>query len=79
VTTDALIRTLAAVAAIAVVAGPRLVALVRSAVAGGRQEVSPLADAHTILEIARRLQVAGKAKGVELCQQLIDVMLQEGP
>jgi hypothetical protein len=41
--------------------------------------VSPLTDAHTVLEIARRLQVAGKTKGVELCQQLIDVMLQETP
>jgi hypothetical protein len=35
-----------------------------------------LEDAHTILEIASRLKAAGNAKGVELCQQLIDVILQ---
>jgi hypothetical protein len=75
---ETLFRAVAVVAAIALVAGPRLVALAKAAFSGA-EGVSPLTDAHTVLEIARRLQVAGKTKGVELCQQLIDVMLQETP
>ena len=35
----------------------------------------PLGDAHTVLEIAGRLQAAGNSKGVEICRSLIDVMI----
>lgn len=76
--TDAIIRTCAVVAAAAVLAGPYLVAKVR-VLAKGFQRKAPQStevdDAHVVLEIARRLQVAGSKRGVELCQQLIDVML----
>jgi hypothetical protein len=76
-----LIRALAVVAAVALLAGPRLVAAIkaaRPALARKQQpeEVNSLADAHTVLEIASRLKAAGNAKGVELCQSLIDVMLR---
>jgi hypothetical protein len=71
-------RACAVVAAVAVVAGPRLVAAIKkvrlpSPAPGKAVEMS---DAHTILEIASRLKVAGNKKGVALCQQLIDVILQ---
>jgi hypothetical protein len=36
-------------------------------------------DAHTVVEIARRLQAAGNKRGVELCQQLLDVLLMPEP
>lgn len=73
-----LLRALAVVAAVAVLAGPYLVARARSAASrlpGRPAEPAPVDDAHTILEIARRLQAAGSKRGVELCQQLLDVML----
>lgn len=35
------------------------------------------ADAHLILDVAGRLRAAGNAKGVDLCHQLIDAILQE--
>ena len=35
----------------------------------------PLGDAHTVFEIAGRLQAAGNSKGVEICRSLIDVMI----
>lgn len=71
-----LLRAAAAVAAVAVVAGPYLVAIAKRGVPPQNAAVNPLADAHTILEIARRLQAAGRQKGVSLCQQLIDEMLK---
>ena len=40
------------------------------------RKTDTLADAHTVLEIAQRLKAVGCNKGVALCQQLIDVMLQ---
>lgn len=74
-----LLRAGAVVAAIALLAGPRLVAAISQAVATrrGRQvtQAASMADAHTVLEIASRLRSAGNAKGVELCQQLLEVML----
>lgn len=76
--TDAIIRTCAVVAAIAVLAGPYLVAKVRGLSQGlprKASEAPEVADPHVVLEIARRLQAAGNKRGVALCQQLIDVML----
>lgn len=77
---EVLFRCLAAVAAIAVLAGPRLVAAVRS-IRLKKPLVTKsdaMADAHTVLEIASRLKAEGNTKGVELCQSLIDVMLSPG-
>lgn len=36
---------------------------------------SSLGDMRTVLDLASRLQSRGNAEGVDLCQQLIDVML----
>lgn len=38
----------------------------------GNQDLS---DMRTVLELASRLKAAGCSEGVDLCQQLIDVML----
>lgn len=75
---ELLIRAGAVVAAVAVLAGPYLVAQARRVspwLSFRKAESAPLDDAHTVLEIARRLQTSGSKRGVELCQQLIDVML----
>lgn len=75
---ELILRAGAVVAAVAVLAGPYLVAKARgvaSRLRAAPSEAAPLDDAHTVLEIARRLQAAGLKRGVELCQQLIDVML----
>ena len=80
---ELILRAVAVLAAVAVVAGPSLVATVRKALVwrpavpqGQEAEVTSLADAHTVLEIASRLKGEGNTEGVELCQQLIDVMLK---
>lgn len=82
-----ILRAAAVVAAVALVAAPGVVAygrpLVQSLFATRSRPpvaVRPTADdAHTVVEIARRLQSAGSKRGVELCQQLLDVMLQPEP
>jgi len=80
-----LLRAAAVVAAAALVAGPSVVAYGRQAVQGlfsswaGGRAGSIADDAHTVVEIAKRLQAAGSKRGVELCQQLLDVMLQPEP
>lgn len=73
-----LLRAAAVVAAVAVVAGPSVVSAVQKAVRWrpAQAEAAAPDDAHTILEIARRLQKAGSTEGVKLCQQLIDVLLK---
>jgi hypothetical protein len=70
------------VAAAALVAAPSVVAYAQAAVAwlGAKRPAvatKPAGpdDAHTVVEIARRLQAAGNKRGVELCQQLLDVLL----
>lgn len=73
---DSLIRTGAVVAAAAVLAGPSLVAKIRRLSPWKASPPAAVDDAHTVLEIAKRLQAVGSKRGVELCQQLIDVMLQ---
>lgn len=77
------LRAAAVVAAAALVATPSVVAYAQAAVAWlgtwgpAAAPPSPQApdDAHTVVEIARRLQAAGNKRGVELCQQLLDVLL----
>lgn len=77
------VRVGAAVAAACAITSPYLVAAARRAGAWLRataatKEASTetgLADMKTVLELANRLKVAGNSKGVELCQQLLDVML----
>jgi hypothetical protein len=71
---DIIIRTLSVVAAAVLLAGPTVVAKVRSLFSGEAPREG-LTDAHTVLEIANRLKASGCDKGVALCQQLIDVML----
>lgn len=75
---DFMLRTAAVLAAVAVVAGPSVVAAVRKALRWrpAQAEAATPDDAHTVLEIARRLQRAGCGEGVKLCQQLIDVLLK---
>lgn len=74
---DFILRACAVVAAAALLAGPRLVAVAKAVrlPAVAAKAVDPLADAHTILEIASRLKAVGNGKGVELCQAIIDTML----
>lgn len=77
---ETLLRGGAVVAAALLVAGPGVVAYAKTAIgrlrqgaAGwGREDVK---DAHTVLEIAKRLRDEGNAKGVSLCQELIDAIL----
>ena len=77
------LRAAAVVAAAALVAAPGVVAYAKEAVAwlgswrGGEAKRQPGPDdAFTVVEMARRLQAAGNKRGVELCQQLLDVLLQ---
>jgi ABC-type molybdate transport system permease subunit len=78
---DFTLRAGAVVAAALVVAGPWLVAYVKKAYSALRKDVpeaqEPVTrdDAHTVVEIARRLSKAGNAQGMELCKKLLDVML----
>jgi|688.fasta_scaffold57345_8 hypothetical protein len=78
---ELILRAVAVLAAVAVVAGPSLVAAVQKALAWRpaaprEKEVTWMSDAHTVLEIASRLKAADNTEGVDLCQQLIDVMLK---
>lgn len=78
---ELILRSAAVLAGVAVVAGPSLVAAVRKAIVWKpatkkEAEVTPMSDAHTVLEIASRLKDAGNTEGVDLCQKLIDVMLK---
>lgn len=72
---DFIIRGCAVVAAIALLAGPRLVAVAKTVRLPVAAKEDVMADAHTVLEIASRLKAAGNVKGVELCKSLIDSIL----
>lgn len=77
---ETLLRAGAVVAAVALVAGQRLVEFAKATVqrVWKKAPVSQVVtrdDTHTVLEIARRLKDAGNTAGVALCQQLLDVML----
>ena len=80
---DLVVRVIAAVAALALVAQPVVVAAWQQAQAWlAKKPVKPEAgidDMHTVLELANRLRLAGNAEGVALCQKLIDVMLKGKP
>jgi hypothetical protein len=85
VNTDGIIRLVAAVAAIALVAGPAIAAVAAKVQAGWKE--NPLEgagekaatvtakDLHIVLDLATRLKAAQCMEGVSLCQQLLDVLL----
>ena len=83
--TDAIIRVAALVAAVGVVAGPALAALAAKvkaawkdrALEGAGETTAAVTgkDLHIVLDLATRLKAAGCMAGVELCQELLDVML----
>jgi hypothetical protein len=85
VSVDAIIRVVAALAAVGLLAAPALARVVegvrasiaaRRAEAGGEEHVKVTPkDLHVVLDLATRLKAAGLAEGVTLCQQLIEVML----
>jgi hypothetical protein len=89
VSLDAAIRIVAALAAVALVAGPAIAAVARKAQAHWKDravaapgETAPSVtgkDLHVVLDLATRLRAAGCAEGVALCQQLLDVMLGNAP
>jgi hypothetical protein len=84
VTLDAVIRIGAALAAVALVAGPAIAAVARKAqaqwknhpleTAGEANAITPK-DLHIVLDLATRLKAAECMEGVALCQDLLDVML----
>jgi hypothetical protein len=82
---ELLVRIAAAVAALALVASPVVVATYKQA--GGWLAKRPttagkdsaLHDMTTVLEIANRLRLAGCEDGVDLCEKLISVMLAASP
>jgi hypothetical protein len=85
--TDAAVRLVAGLAALALVASPAIVAGCRQAYAWAKtlrtQEPSPaapvgLAEMRVVLDLANKLRAAGLSDGVALCQQLLDVMLRNG-
>lgn len=83
--TDGIIRLVAAVAAVGVVAAPAITALAAKVEAGwkdrameaGTEKVAVVTakDLHIVLDLATRLKAAQCMEGVSLCQQLLDVML----
>lgn len=81
--TDAILRIVAALAAVALVAAPA-VAKVAAQVAAWRPSTPAdpekpgvsQKDMHLVLDLAARLKAVGCADGVSLCQQLLDVMLK---
>jgi uncharacterized integral membrane protein len=85
VSTDVVIRAVAALAAMGLVAGPAIAALARKAQAGWQDRAVETAtekaatvtarDLHIVLDLATRLKAAQCMEGVSLCQQLLDVML----
>jgi hypothetical protein len=89
VSTDAVIRAVAALAAVGVLAGPAIAALARQAQAhwqdravesaSEKAAVVTARDLHIVLDLATRLRAAQCMEGVALCQQLLDVMLGNTP
>ena len=74
-TSEILLRLGAVVAAAAAMAAPWLVGYLRKRWPKASSSVVQPDDAFTVIEIARRLQAAGNSRGVDLCQQLLDVIL----
>jgi len=79
---ETLVRTVAVLAAVAVVA-PAVISAIKAAAApyleAGKTPATSqgvtIADMRIVLDLADRLRRAGRADGVALCQQLLDVML----
>lgn len=71
---DLAMRLTAVAAALATLFGPNILAMFRKLAPVRRVSVNQ-DDAHTIIEIARRLQEAGNSQGVSLCQKLLEVFL----
>ena len=81
---EMLVRVVAAVAALSLVASPLVVAAGKQAKAWwAKGVIAPadpaLEDMTTILEIANRLRLSGCEDGVDLCEKLISVMLAATP
>ncbi len=86
---DAAIRIVAALAAVALVAGPAIAAVARKAQAHWKDravaapgEAAPSVtgkDLHVVLDLATRLKAAQCMEGVALCQELLDVLLGNTP
>lgn len=83
-TNATIVRALAGLAALALVASPAIVAGLRQAATWLRsRQVQTIPtpasvginEMRTVLELANRLKAAGLTDGVMLCQQLLDVML----
>ena len=78
-TTDALIRLVAAVAAVAIAGAPAASFVVGKVRQWKPAETQPAPfgtrEMRTVLDLAETLKAAGCVEGVALCQQLIDVML----
>jgi ferric-dicitrate binding protein FerR (iron transport regulator) len=89
VNTDVVIRAVAALAAVGLLAGPAIAAVAAKAQAGWKEKPMEAAgekaavvtakDLHIVLDLATRLKAAQCMEGVSLCQQLIDVMLGNNP
>jgi hypothetical protein len=79
VTTDALIRLVAAVAAVAIAGAPAASFVVGKVRLWKPAEAQPasfgIREMRTVLDLAETLRAAGCVEGVALCQQLLDVML----
>ena len=83
--TDGIIRLVAAVAAVGIVAAPAIASLAAKvetgwkdrAVEAGTEKVAVVTakDLHIVLDLATRLKAAQCMEGVSLCQQLLDVLL----
>lgn len=78
-TTDALIRLVAAVAAVAIAGAPAASFVVGKVRQWRPAEAKPASfgtrEMRAVLDLAETLKAAGCVEGVALCQQLIDVML----
>ena len=81
---DLLVRSVAGLAALALVGTPAI-ALVARKVKEWLTTVQPteeapgtsISDMRTVLDLASRLRACGNTDGVHLCQQLLDVMLAQ--
>jgi len=80
---ELLVRIVAAVAAVALVASPLVVGAWGKAQAWVTRRTpagdATLQDMTTVLEIANRLRHKGCEDGVDLCEKLIAVMLASSP
>lgn len=81
-TYDLALRTLAGLAAVAILCTPAVAAVVVKArewcatiQPTEKAAGTSISDMRTVLDLASRLRACGNTSGVHLCQQLLDVML----